>query len=78
MVLATFRKLFSPAGELDRRAYLSWGLGLFVVKYLLDRVLYMSLEGQAWYPTDYLRFYAWLTIRCTVSRSLMRSSGRLG
>ena len=48
------RTLFSLHGTVDRRTYLATGIGLMVLKYLVDASFLYLAAGIAWTPWDYL------------------------
>ena len=49
-----FRTLFSLHGTVDRRTYLTTGIGLMVVKYIVDAAVIWSTAHIFWTPWDYL------------------------
>ena len=49
-----FRTLFSLHGTVDRRTYLATGIGLMILKYLVDASFLLLAAGIAWTPRDYL------------------------
>src|SRR5262245_26004187 len=51
--MRVLRFLFSPFGRISGGNYLLTGLGLFLLKYLLDLTLARLGFGIQWYPTDY-------------------------
>jgi uncharacterized membrane protein YhaH (DUF805 family) len=50
----TTNPAWSWSGRIGRGAYTWWGLGLFLLKYNLDRLIAGVGFGQAWFPWDYL------------------------
>ncbi len=51
--MPTLQTLLKPQGELNQRQFLVWGLVLFVVKYLIDRVVSLVFFGRYWMIWDY-------------------------
>jgi hypothetical protein len=49
------RRLFSVNGGISGLAYLGIGIGLFIIKYVLDAALVHLWLGQSWLPWDYLK-----------------------
>jgi uncharacterized membrane protein YhaH (DUF805 family)/uncharacterized protein YndB with AHSA1/START domain len=49
-----FRTLFSLHGTVDRRTYLATGIGLMIVKYVVDATVIWSTAHIVWTPWDYL------------------------
>ena len=49
-----FRTLFSLHGTVDRRTYLATGIGLMIVKYVVDAAVIWSTAHIVWTPSDYL------------------------
>jgi hypothetical protein len=49
-----FRTLFSLHSTVDRRTYLATGIGLMIVKYLVDAAVIWATARIVWTPWDYL------------------------
>ena len=48
------RSVLAVRGPLGRRTYITAGLGLALLKYVIDGAVIYALTGIGWYPTDYV------------------------
>jgi hypothetical protein len=53
-VRGLLNQLFTLSGPVDRRTYLTTGLGLLAVKYALDAAIVYGALGSLWSPHGYL------------------------
>lgn len=52
--MRALRSLFVPDEKISGRAFLFWGLGLFLLKYFFDYFVASALLGHTWWASDYL------------------------
>jgi uncharacterized membrane protein YhaH (DUF805 family) len=50
----TLAKLFGLRARVDRKSYITWGLGLAAVKFAIDTLVVYGFTGRTWSPLGYI------------------------